>query len=101
MKRGRGPDGNDVATGDVGTLWIKGESAAQGYWPTSEKSRNICRRLVLYQRQFRRDETDISIIAVERMTCSRSAVFLFSIEVENCLLAHDAVEECCVGYGGA
>ena len=95
------PDGNDVATGDVGTLWIKGESAAQGYWLDQVKSRaTFAGDWCFTSDQFRQDEDGYFYY------CGRAddllkvgGIFVSPIEVENCLLAHDAVEECCVlGY---
>jgi acyl-coenzyme A synthetase/AMP-(fatty) acid ligase len=38
-----GPDGADVAPGEAGTLWIKGESAAILYWQAHEKSKEVLR----------------------------------------------------------
>ena len=35
--------GVDVPPGEIGTLWIKGESAAQGYWLDQEKSQRHLR----------------------------------------------------------
>jgi benzoate-CoA ligase len=35
-----GEDGHDVATGEIGDLYICGASAAQGYWNQREKSRS-------------------------------------------------------------
>jgi len=95
------PHGNDVPNGDVGTLWIKGESAAQGYWLDQVKSRaTFAGDWCFTSDQFRKDDKGYFYY------CGRAddllkvgGIFVSPIEVENCLLSHDAVEECCVlGY---
>ncbi len=51
------PDGNDCPDGEVGTLWVHGDSAAAFYWQRHEKSRDVLRgRWVVSGDQFIRDE---------------------------------------------
>ena len=38
-----GADGNDVPAGEIGTLWVKGDSAALCYWQAHEKSKEVLR----------------------------------------------------------
>ena len=90
--------GVDVPPGEIGTLWIKGESAAQGYWLDQEKSRaTFAGDWCFTSDQFRQDENGYFIY------CGRAddllkvgGIFVSPIEVENCLLGHPDVEECCV-----
>ncbi len=50
-------DGREVGTGEVGTLWVEGDSAAAFYWQRAEKSRDVLRgRWVVSSDQFLRDE---------------------------------------------
>jgi len=95
------PEGAEVATGDVGTLHIKGASAALCYWQDREKSRKTFHGdWCLTSDQFRKDENGYFYY------CGRAddllkvgGIFVSPIEVENALLGHDSVKECAVlGY---
>ena len=51
-----GPDGGDVPDGEIGTLWVRGDSAAICYWQAHEKSKEVLRGdWVVSGDQFRRD----------------------------------------------
>jgi benzoate-CoA ligase len=51
------PEGADVAPGEIGTLWIKGDSAALCYWNAHEKSKEVFHGdWVMTGDQFRQDE---------------------------------------------
>lgn len=50
-------DGQDVPRGEVGTLWVGGDSAAAFYWNRPEKSRDVLRgRWVVTSDLFREDD---------------------------------------------
>ncbi|HEX9710778.1 MAG TPA: benzoate-CoA ligase family protein [Candidatus Thermoplasmatota archaeon] len=94
-----GPDGEDVPRGETGTLLVRGESAASGYFEAAEKTREtfLGDNWVRSADLFRRDaegrfwyggRTD-DILKV-------GGIFVSPIEVEDCLLAHPAVAECAV-----
>ncbi len=52
-----GSDGEDCGPGQVGTLWIEGDSCAAFYWNRQEKSRDTLRgRWVVSGDQFEQDE---------------------------------------------
>ena len=96
-----GPDGADVPTGEAGTLWIKGESAAVLYWQAHETSKEVLRGdWVVTGDHVRQDgqgrfwyegRTD-DMLKV-------GGIFVSPYEVENCLLQHPLVAECAViGY---
>src|SRR5581483_11861261 len=52
-----GADGRDVPDGEIGTLWVKGDSAALCYWQAHEKSKEVLRGdWVVSGDLFRRDE---------------------------------------------
>ncbi len=52
-----GPDGKDCAQGEVGALWVRGDSAAAFYWNRQEKSRDTLQgRWVVTSDQFVQDE---------------------------------------------
>jgi benzoate-CoA ligase len=98
------PDGQEVAPGEAGTLWIKGESAAVLYWQAHEKSKEVLRGdWVVTGDHMRRDER--GCFWYEGRTDDMlkvSGIFVSPYEVENCLLQHPAVAECAViGYKDA
>ncbi len=88
-------DGAPVPKGEIGTLVIKGPSAGQGYWRMRDKSRET----------FWGDEVkggDKFYVDDEGYFwyCGRgddmlkcSGVYVSPVEVENCLLGHEAVFE--------
>jgi benzoate-CoA ligase len=95
-------EGHEVATGEMGTLRIKGDSAALCYWNAHEKSKEtFCGDWCTTGDQFHVDaegyywyhgRTD-DMLKV-------SGVYVAPAEIENCLLQHDAVLECAViGHG--
>ena len=99
-----GPDGSDVAEGEAGTLWIKGESAAILYWQAHEKSKQVLRGdWVVTGDHMRRDAQ--GYFWYEGRTDDMlkvGGIFVSPLEVENCLLQHEAVAECAViGYKDA
>jgi benzoate-CoA ligase len=98
------PDGEDVAPGEAGTLWVKGESAAVLYWQAHEKSKEVLRGdWVVTGDQLRRDAD--GYFWYEGRTDDMlkvGGIFVSPYEVENCLLQHPRVAECAViGYKGA
>ncbi|HEX6738631.1 MAG TPA: benzoate-CoA ligase family protein [Vicinamibacteria bacterium] len=96
-----GPDGGEVASGEAGTLWVKGESAAILYWQAHQKSKEVLRGdWVVTGDQVRRDQR--GHFWYEGRTDDMlkvGGIFVSPYEVENCLLQHPAVAECAViGY---
>jgi benzoate-CoA ligase family protein len=91
-------EGNEVATGEMGTLRIKGDSAALCYWNEHEKSKaTFAGDWCTTGDQFRVDERGYY------WYCGRTdemlkvgGIFVSPTEIENCLLEHDAVLECAV-----
>ncbi len=93
-----GGDGNEVSTGEMGTLKIKGDSAALCYWNAHEKSKEtFAGDWCTTGDQFHVDadgyywyhgRTD-DMLKV-------GGIFVAPAEIENCLLQHEAVLECAV-----
>ncbi len=91
-------EGNEVATGEMGTLKIKGDSAALCYWNAHEKSKEtFAGDWCTTGDQFHVDadgyywyhgRTD-DMLKV-------GGIFVAPAEIENCLLQHEAVMECAV-----
>jgi len=96
-------DGEQLSAGEMGTLMIKGDSAALCYWNDHQKSKEtFAADWCTTGDQFHVDEqgyfwyhgrTDAMLKV--------SGVFVAPAEIENCLLKHSAVMECAViGHEG-
>ncbi len=91
-------DGAALPDGDIGTLWIKGDSMALEYWQQHEKSKSTFRGdWCVSADKFRRDAQGYYFF------CGRgddmlkvSGKWLSPVEVENELLKHPAVREAAV-----
>src|SRR5947208_7680639 len=91
-------DGHEVRAGEMGTLKIKGDSAALCYWNAHEKSKEtFAGDWCTTGDQFRIDERGYY------WYCGRTdemlkvgGIFVSPTEIENCLLEHEAVRECAV-----
>ncbi|MFO0983815.1 MAG: AMP-binding protein, partial [Planctomycetota bacterium] len=91
-----GEQGHDVADGDTGDLWIKGDSTCAGYWNQHAKTKHtIHGEWIRTGDKYRRDgdgyfwyqgRTDDML-----KVCG---MWVSPVEVENALIAHEAVLEC-------
>jgi benzoate-CoA ligase len=98
------PEGQDVPTGEAGTLWIKGESAAILYWQAHEKSKQVLRGDWVVTGDHVRKDADGRFWYEGRSDdmLKVGGIFVSPYEVENCLLQHPLVAECAViGYKDA
>lgn len=94
----RGDDGRPVPDGEVGTLWVKGNSLAIGYWQRMEKTKKA------FVGEWYASEDMVVRDADGFFTyCGRaddmlkvSGKWLSPKEVENCLLEHPGVAEVAV-----
>ena len=93
-----GPDGQEMPRGEIGTLWVKGDSAAVYYWQAHEKSKEVLRGdWVVSGDLFRQDEEGYFWYAGRADDMLKvGGVFVSPLEIENCLLQHEAVLEVCV-----
>ncbi|MBL8955327.1 MAG: benzoate-CoA ligase family protein [Myxococcaceae bacterium] len=90
--------GNEVARGDVGTLWVSGDSMALEYWQNRDKSRQTFRgEWCVSADKFQQDDEGYFYF------CGRGddmlkvgGKWLSPVEVENALLQHPAVREAAV-----
>jgi benzoate-CoA ligase len=91
-------DGKEVATGEMGTLRIKGDSAALCYWNAHEKSKEtFAGDWCTSGDQFHVDEVGYYWYHGRTDDMLKvSGVFVAPAEIENCLLQHEAVLECAV-----
>ena len=96
--RVRDEEGHDLRAGQVGYLWVNGDSRALGYWQQLDKTRDA------FRGEWYVSGDMIEIDADGYVTyCGRaddmlkvSGKWLSPKELENCLLAHDAVKEVAV-----
>ncbi|MDX2089587.1 MAG: benzoate-CoA ligase family protein [Kofleriaceae bacterium] len=94
----KGPDGAPVPDGEIGRLWVKGDSAAVGYFGDHAKSKEtFYGDWVASADLFRRESTGDFYYAgrADDMLKVRG-MFVSPLEVEDCLATHPAVAECAV-----
>ncbi|HET6266199.1 MAG TPA: benzoate-CoA ligase family protein, partial [Acidobacteriota bacterium] len=93
-----GPDGAEAPEGEIGTLWVKGDSAAVYYWQAHEKSKEVLRGdWVVSADLFSRDADGYFWYAGRADDMLKvSGIFVSPLEIENCLLQHPAVRDVCV-----
>ena len=91
-------EGREVATGEMGTLRIKGDSAALCYWNAHEKSKEtFAGDWCTTGDQFHIDDEGYYWYHGRTDDMLKvSGVFVAPAEIENCLLQHEAVLECAV-----
>ncbi len=91
-------DGHDVADGEVGELWIKGDSAALCYWNAHEESKaRFAGDWCFTGDQFKRDADGVFWYQGRSdFMLKVSGIWVSPLEIENCLLGHASVVECCV-----
>jgi benzoate-CoA ligase len=88
-------DGRTCADGEVGTLWVHGDSAAAFYWQRHEKSRDVLQaRWVVTGDQFVRDEKGLFWYRGRADDLMKVAGrWLSPQELEDALTTHEAVAE--------
>jgi benzoate-CoA ligase family protein len=94
-----GPAGNEVADGEMGRLWVRGDSAAVFYWGDQEKSKAtfVGQDWVVSADLFRRDAEGYYYYAGRGDDILKvRGMFVSPLEIEDCLATHPAVKECAV-----
>jgi benzoate-CoA ligase family protein len=91
-------DGKDVPDGELGRLWVKGDSAALCYWAAHEKSKETLRGdWVVSSDLFRKDAAGYFYYGGRADDLLKvGGIFVAPTEVEAVLMQHPAVLECCV-----
>jgi acyl-coenzyme A synthetase/AMP-(fatty) acid ligase len=91
-------EGRGVPDNEIGTLHVTGDSAALMYWSDYAKSTQVLRGgTIVSGDKFRRDEDGYYWYVGRTDDLLKVAgIYVSPLEIENCLLAHDAVAECCV-----
>jgi len=96
-------EGKEVATAEMGTLKIKGDSASLCYWNAHEKSKEtFAGDWCTTGDQFHVDDEGYFWYHGRTDDMLKvSGIFVAPAEIENCLLQHEAVAECAVtGHDG-
>jgi len=90
--------GADVADGEVGRLWVKGDSAALCYHRDHESSKQTLRGdWVVTADLFRRDAAGVYWYSGRADDLLKvGGIFVSPLEIEDCLARHPAVRECAV-----
>ena len=88
-------DGGEVADGDTGALWVRGESRALGYWQQMDDTMRVFRGEWCVTGDMLRRNPDGTFTYCGRTDemLKVHGRWLAPAEVENCLLAHPAVQE--------
>ncbi|HEY0080179.1 MAG TPA: benzoate-CoA ligase family protein [Pyrinomonadaceae bacterium] len=91
-------DGRALKTGEMGTLRIRGDSAALCYWQAHEKSKEtFAGDWCTTGDQFHVDEAGYYWYHGRTDDMLKvSGIYVAPVEIENCLLQHQAVLECAV-----
>jgi benzoate-CoA ligase family protein len=94
----RDAEGRDVPDGDVGRLWVRGDSLALGYWQDAPQTHEAFRGEWYASGDLVRRDGDGFVHYVGRGddALKVGGKWLLPAEVEDCLLAHDAVTEAAV-----
>jgi benzoate-CoA ligase family protein len=94
----RDADGRDVPDGEVGRLWVRGDSLALGYWQDTPKSRDAFRGEWYASGDLVQRDADGYVHYVGRGddALKVGGKWLLPAEVEDCLATHDAVTEAAV-----
>jgi benzoate-CoA ligase len=93
--------GNELGPGEIGTLWVKGDSAALCYFQAHEKSKEVLRGdWVVSGDKFAVDADGYFHYAGRNDDLLKiGGIFVAPVEVEGILMQHPAVLECVVvGY---
>lgn len=91
-------DGGAVAQGEVGTLLVKGDSAAQFYWRKRAKTKKtMLGEWINTGDKFHQDENGVYWCAGRGDDMLKvGGIWVSPVEVERCLIEHESVLECAV-----
>ncbi len=92
------PDGNPLPDGEIGELWLTGESSALMYWNEHEKSKHTFHGDTIRSGDLFRRDVDGYFWFQGRADdlLKVGGMWVLPLEIEACLLEHPAVFECAV-----
>lgn len=93
-----GPDGSDVPEGEMGRLWVRGDSAALCYWGDQEKSKAtfVGGDWVVSADLFKKEGDYYYYAGRGDDMLKVRGMFVSPLEIEDCIATHPAVKECAV-----
>ncbi|MHB8246303.1 MAG: class I adenylate-forming enzyme family protein [Acidimicrobiales bacterium] len=93
-----GPDGQDVPTGEIGELWIKGPNVVRGYWNKPEDTAASFTDGWLHSGDVARldDEGFIYVVDRAKDMVIRGGENVYSAEVEAAIFEHPAIADAAV-----
>jgi long-chain acyl-CoA synthetase len=91
-------DGREVAPGSIGEIWIKGPMVVRGYWENPQASADNFTGGFWHSGDIGSVDAQGYVRVVDRKKdmINRGGYKIYTIEVENALYAHPAVQECAV-----
>lgn len=94
-------EGNQVAAGEVGALWVRGNSRAIGYWQQMEQTRRVFRGEWYVTGDLVQQDSEGFVTYCGRADdlLKVAGKWVAPQEVESCLLQHPRVEEAAVVGG--
>lgn len=94
----RDDDGNDLPAGEVGRLWVRGDSRAIGYWQNMEKTMDAFRGPWFVGGDLVQRDADGYVTYRGRGddVLKVAGKWLAPADVESCLMQHPEVKECAV-----
>jgi benzoate-CoA ligase family protein len=95
----RDSDGREVADGEEGILWVRGDSSSPGYWNRPDKTAETMREggWIYTGDRFVRDADGFHFFRGRADDLVKvSGQWVYPLEVELCLANHPAVRECAV-----
>ena len=92
------PEGEDLAAGEVGELWIKGPNVVKGYWLLPEETAETFTDGWLHTGDIARIDGEGFVYIVDRAKdmLIRGGENVYSVEIENVLYEHPAVADAAV-----
>jgi acyl-coenzyme A synthetase/AMP-(fatty) acid ligase len=92
----RDADGGRLPAGEVGALWVRGNSRAIGYWRNMERTKSVFRGewVVTGDLVSRDDDGYFTYAGRDDDAMKVKGRWLLPAEVEDCLLQHPSVLEC-------
>jgi len=89
-------DGQPVPTGEIGNLWIQGDSVCAGYWNQHEKTKHTIQGQWIRTGDKYTEDADgfFWYAGLSDDMLKVGGLWVSPIEVENALVAHPAVLEC-------